>query len=153
MSGRYVTTQTCFYTDPDLDGWGPLTKFFYEYLYRNDHAHGVTGVGRIRDDIMIVETGMTQDEINTAIEQIQDRVRWFMDGTYWVIARAKHTCITNKGNVHSKYVASAVLNIWQQQDQLRREFYDRFNKVFDGLLPTEWQSVGDLNGAILPTKA
>jgi hypothetical protein len=104
---RHVTTQTSFYTDPDLADWGALTMFFYRYLYENDHVDGIMGVGRIAEPTILTETRMTPRQLKLAREQIGARVVWFTDGSYWVVGRIKHTCYFGRdGKPSPKHLAA-----------------------------------------------
>ena len=126
MTGRYVTTQTSIYTDPDLRTWKPLSIYFYRYLYENEHAHGMSGIARIAEDVIRSETRMTKKQIARAWSDIGDKVRRFDDGTYWVIARAKHTCFTGTGILHPKMVAGTVNFVRGQRLEVRDAFFAQY---------------------------
>ena len=129
MTGRYVSTSTSIYTDPDLADWSTLTLFFYRYLYENDHAHGITGIGRISHAVMEVETRMTTEEIMAAKRRIGTKVRWYRDGTYWVVGRATHTCYKRDKGLNPKVVKNARLFILAQCNLLRRDFATKYGDI------------------------
>jgi len=134
MSGRHVATQTSIYTDPDLSHWRTRTLFFYRYLYDNDHVHGVAGIGRIAETVMYPETRMTHKQIEAAKEEIGDRVMWFSDGTYWVKARAKHTCWTNQQKLHPKFAASVRNCLADQPLAVIKAFAERYPEMGESVL-------------------
>lgn len=123
---RYVTTQTGFYTDPDLSDWSRDALWLYRYLYENDHAHGITGVGRISKAVMLAESRMTDAEFAAAKREIGARVQWFSDGTYWVIGRIKHTCFTSGGRPSPKHVAALANFIGTASHELRDAITARY---------------------------
>jgi len=107
MKERRVTVATGFWTDPDLEGWAPLTKYLYLYLYGNEHVHGLTGVGHASDRRIRSETNLTTAQIARARDQIGDRVLWFDGGAYLVQARSRHTCYKADWTPSPNHVAGA----------------------------------------------
>ncbi len=141
MSQRYVSTKTSIYTDPDLRPWRPLTIYFYRYLYENDHVHGITGIGRIAADIIKHETKLTNRQIERAKAEIGDRVRWWPDGSYWVVGRAKHTCYTRRGVLHPKFAASAQNHLAEESESVRLAFAQHYPKIVGDVSPMEHQPI------------
>jgi hypothetical protein len=123
---RYVTTSTGFYTDPDIGSWKPLTRYYYRYLYENEHAHGSAGVGRIHPPVEAAETGMTTDEIGRARAEIGQKVRWYPDGTYWVVARIKHTCIKGDGSPSPRHVDSVRILLNTLSDDVTTDIIEQY---------------------------
>ena len=107
MKERRVTVSTAFWTDPDLETWGPLSKYFYLYLYGNEHVHGLTGVGRVSLKRMRSETNLTTAQVARAKAEIGDRVLWFQGDCYLVAARSRHTCYTAARTPSPNHVAGA----------------------------------------------
>lgn len=150
MTGRYVTTETSIYTDPDLRHWRPLSIYFYRYLYENEHVHGVSGIGRIAEDVIRNETRLTKSQVERAREDIAEKVRWFDDGTYWVVGRAKHTCYTGQGRLHPKFVASARNYLDRCPPDVATAFGRQYPDIITDRLPIERQPVAE---PTLPTVA
>lgn len=145
MSGRYVSTKTSIYTDPELRAWHPLTIYFYRYLYENDHAHGCAGMAEIDLGIMRAESKLTARQIERAKEQMGDKVVWFTEHSYWVVGRARHTCWTQEGNIHSKYAASARNHVNSLSKEKQDAFYKRYpelqKKGIANPSAIDWQSI------------
>jgi len=120
---RYVVTQCSFYTDPDLRKWSIHARWLYRYLYENDHVHGITGIGRVAVDVICLESGLSEPELEAAKTQIGDRVRWYSDGSYWVVARAKHAATSPK---HVKPVLASVNGC---NEQLCNDFWQKYSVV------------------------
>jgi len=135
MSGRYTRTQTSFYTDPDLRPWHPLTMYAYRYLYENDHAHGLTGVGRIGEDVILFETKLQPEEWRRAREEMGAKVRWFEDGSYWVVGRAKHTCFRSDGKPSPKQAAGARSFVQGLPLPVQQAFGSRYPEIMNGDAP------------------
>ena len=129
---RYVTTQTGFYTDPDLEQWSLQSMWLYRYLYENDHAHGISGTGRISKAVMLAETRLTGSEFESAKYEIGDKVKWYPDGTYWVVGRIKHTCYKNDGNPSPKHVDGLANRLQGLSPEIAKDVCDRY--PFDTLL-------------------
>jgi len=123
---RYVTTQTGFYTDPDLEHWSVQAMWLYRYLYENDHAHGISGTGRISKAVMLAETRLTPTEFTAAKHIIGDKVKWYPDGTYWVVGRIKHTCYKNDGNPSPKHVDGLANRLQGLSAEIRRDVIARY---------------------------
>ena len=126
MSRRYVSTQCSIYTDPDLAGWHPLTIYFYRYLYENDHANGLTGIGDIPLRVMRAEAKLTRTQIERAKEQMGDKVHWFSDTCYWVKGRINHTSYTDTGKLHPKQGRGAVLVLNGLSAEIRLEVGQKY---------------------------
>ena len=151
MTGQHVSTKRGFYTDPEIRPWKPLTKFLYRYLYENDHAHGITGMGKIDRATMAFETGMTLHQVDVAIAEMGDKVMWFSDGTYWVRGRAKHTCYTGKRKLHPKFAAGAQNYLKEQSDEVIAAFAERYPELIGDVSAMHHQSIGEPVKTTLPT--
>lgn len=136
MSGR-VTSHTCIYTDPDLDNWTAEAILLYQYLYSNDHVSGLTGIGRVSARVIASETRLTTEQISSAKKLIGDRVRWFDDGTYWVVARAKHTCSSSDGKINPKRAKGAYYFSCSQPETIRRAFQDHYRSLMGHIWPID----------------
>ncbi len=150
MSGR-VTTHTCIYTDPDLDSWSAEAILLYQYLFSNDHVNGLTGIGRISMRVVSSETRLAVGQIDAAKQAIGDRVRWFDDGSYWVIARAKHTCFSSDGKINPKRARGAYNFSCGQPEPIRRAFQDQYRPLMGHIWPTDDPLMGHRVPSALPT--
>jgi hypothetical protein len=95
MIRGYSPTLSSIYIDPAFQDWSATTLHFYRYLYENDHADELSGIGQIREEVMRVEAKIPAGEISEARRVIGDKVYWLGDGIYWVKARAKYACYRN----------------------------------------------------------
>ena len=120
-----VSSSSSIYTDPQFDDWGALDIFFYEYLFMNDHVHGVTGIGQIRPAVMQIETRMTAEQIAKASSVIGDRVVWFAPGVYWVVARSKHAAYKD-GYINDRYYASVRKELDNLGPEIASAFCERY---------------------------
>jgi hypothetical protein len=130
---RYVTTQTGFYTDPDLESWSRDAMWLYRYLYENEHVSGMAGIGRIGIKTMLFESRMSAEAFEAAKAEIGDRVRWYADGTYWVTGRCKHTCFTRNGEVSEKHGIGVRQVVSTQCAELIAAFKERYPMLSNGL--------------------
>jgi len=69
---------------------------------------------------------MTTKQIAKAKEVIGDRVRWYQDGSYWVVGRIKHTCLTNDGRPSPKHVKAVSNILTTAQPQLTKDVITKY---------------------------
>lgn len=131
MSGKYIQIKCGLHTDPDFDGWTFDAVGLYIYLFTNEHVHGLTGISRVSKAVMLIETKLTPKRFDKAVDCIGAKVRWFGDGTYWVVARSSHCCYKSDGSVNDK-LASAIRSFMTAQP---REVYEEYAKRYRNIIP------------------
>lgn len=133
---RYVRLSTNFWIETRQ--WPPHARDLFLYCFTNDHAHGITGIGQIDDELIRFETKMTRRQLGGAWDWLTagERPKVVRVGDwYWLVPRAKHTCIRENGEPHKRMVAGAWNKI-QEPDmprEIRDKFRDTYQYLFDNL--------------------
>lgn len=122
--------------------WYKLSIPLYVYLFTNDHAHGITGIGRVSTAVMCVEMKITRKELERCKQEIGDKVVWFDDGTYWVVGRAKRTCFKRDGSPNPKHAQGAKLFVEALCPEARELFTQKYPSVMGYRYPIEGVSKG-----------
>jgi hypothetical protein len=118
-----------FYHDPAFRAWQPLTVYLYRYLCENDHCDHLTGIGRVDQGVMLAETRLTAEDVARAKREMGETIRWFSDGTYWIVAWANHACRRVDGTLISTRMKLARQFVLTLPGEIRDAFASSYPDV------------------------
>lgn len=152
-SKSYATIFRSFWVDEDVVPWRPATRYFFLYLLSQPRASGLTGAGAVPPHVMRAETKLNTAQVQTAIQEIGDKVQWFGDSTYWVKGRAAYTCFCEDGHPSPKHAKGAAATLRQYPVALRQAFYARYAALKPYANPSDTLSpdIGHPNPSDTPT--
>lgn len=108
MKTRIIHTK--FWTDPFILGCSVGVRYFFLYLISNSHIN-ISGIYELPDQVILMETGMTPEQLKTAKEFLEDSGKVSFEESWIYVRNAQKHNNYRKSPMNEKAYLKEIQNV------------------------------------------